>query len=905
MSYSKRLTKDELTALCHEISGQAIKKLFQRNFNEFSQMKPGFRPTALSEDEAIKVFVDNVDRPFIIAYTNIYIKMMLDEIQDDITKHEEEGASYDEALAMALRKSILRNHIDLYFKLNELDAEPEYVETIRASVQDSADENSGDVVPELERQVDIQKAHLDKCLQENADLQLQLDTIHKEFTEQSEKLHDIERELEYYRSLVQFDDRTTLDDLSDKKFDYISVCEVGEPEYNGQSRLSRLADISRNGVIEPFYQIEDSPKTFGNRSKLFYKDGPTNAGIVGVWCWSAVPNTTDPTKDYIVSEYDNHTMVTEIEMIEKCTSLQELVDILKRGINSRLSTARVSFAIYVGKGQFLGIVCNKQDLFVTGDEVKLKESVISLPWYEFSSAETVRLRNNKQYFRNISIGIPSGVVRVKDPLEIVKDIIVARNTWSSFKQQGKTRSEWRVVKDFLSQLDTSSILAKISESCGCSETISQKYLDKFIDEANSYIDGDSLEDQIIVAAISVNEGLLNRCKELLKEDWENENSELIKNTSREYEVYQEKLESAKNEYQNYKELEQNKKAELQKEYEEILERYQDVSSKIEQKEKLADNVESIIAQRIQAAQNNAAEFIANMAFMPKTPIASSMTEAGQKFWYSPSIELDEDKIEKNKDWRDTIEAVSLELEEAGVMKKYTLPLAAFLHAAYIHSIPILLAGPNASDIANAYSVGAKGKLTASLDCLGRYSPSVCEIIQKEKDEIIRIENAFHGEWISVLPQLLSIKNNYYYVIHPYSEDLQIEPRSLYTYMLPLFTELFVEKTASANYVGAKPVESYCEFSGKTQKGVLAQYRKGLQMAPIVNQRIEMILSDMYAMLGTSEKDYGVLFGILSYASATMQMDEILNTIQNSSDNRYRISSDLKDYITAMYGDSNA
>lgn len=38
--------------------------------------------------------------------------------------------------------------------------------------------------------------------------------------------------------------------------------------------------------------------------------------------------------------------------------------------------------------------------------------------------------------------------------------------------------------------------------------------------------------------------------------------------------------------------------------------------------------------------------------------------------------------------------------------------------------------------------------------------------------------------------------------HPYVEDIQVEPKSLYGFMLPLFTEFLVDKKLLVNTMGA-------------------------------------------------------------------------------------------------------
>ena len=61
-----------------------------------------------------------------------------------------------------------------------------------------------------------------------------------------------------------------------------------------------------------------------------------------------------------------------------------------------------------------------------------------------------------------------------------------------------------------------------------------------------------------------------------------------------------------------------------------------------------------------------------------------------------------DELEAHHSWADVINTAVFELAEAGVAEQYRSGLAAFLCAAYIEKQPLLLVGPNAIDIAQAF-----------------------------------------------------------------------------------------------------------------------------------------------------------------------------------------------------------
>ena len=89
---------------------------------------------------------------------------------------------------------------------------------------------------------------------------------------------------------------------------------------------------------------------------MFYKDGPSNSGFVGIWTWSAIPNQNDTSKDYIQSWYNADIDAIEIVTIAKATSLDDLVGLLKEGIEYKPHSRKIMYAFYASKGKYTGIL---------------------------------------------------------------------------------------------------------------------------------------------------------------------------------------------------------------------------------------------------------------------------------------------------------------------------------------------------------------------------------------------------------------------------------------------------------------------------------------------------------------------------------------------------------------------
>ena len=222
--------------------------------------------------------------------------------------------------------------------------------------------------------------------------------------------------------LAQFDDTDTSLLPSVGSDEIISLCGVIS-DYNGQKWLIRYADLSYNGHYQIFYKSEDVPPYFTNRDKIFYKDGPSNDGFYGIWTWSAIPNEKDPSKDYILSRYNSDLDATEVVSISEASNIDDLIKLLKNGIEYQPHSHRVMFAFYVSKGQCMGILCNIKELNTVNGKTTFAEDCIEVPVYRFTSGDIMRLDNGISFYRNAFAGLPSELYQLKNPLDIVKNIV--------------------------------------------------------------------------------------------------------------------------------------------------------------------------------------------------------------------------------------------------------------------------------------------------------------------------------------------------------------------------------------------------------------------------------------------------------------------------------------------------
>lgn len=938
MNYITLLNENEVALLCNIITGKGFKTLFHKYPKDFSKIKPGFRASSISDKEVLSLAIKHADKEFISSFINTSVQKWIEEIEEHCEKLKSLGLDDFSALAETLADSVFSDHIELYFLLSQKEVDDEQLKKMAEQIHKKRDTNVEEAEaidpsssPAMEAaDAVLLREQLSECTQQINVFETQIKTIQEEkdrlerdYANAQQEIQllqqhqvELETELAELRARAIYDDTSESSSVStNSEYDYISICEVMNPDYNGQRTMIRLADIDRKGTIDAFYESEDAPKTFGNRLKLYYKQGPAEPGVIGVWNWSAIPNNNDPSRDYIISSFNAGVRPIEIAIIPDCASVKELLEVLRDGVSFIPSTTRVLVTAYLSRSQYVGFLCRNTDFVQSNNGVKLSPNVISLPRYEFSGRDVVRTSNGKVFYHTLSIGIPLEIVNVKNPFDIVKTIIISRNSWQSFKNTGKTRSEWKTIRDFLGDLDVTTIVDDIVDAINCSRTEAQKMLDEFIEYANTYIDGTSVEDRIISAVVTVNPELTERCKALIMDDWIAENQTAVADATETLENLQNQIKETRLQLAKQKEEADAQLALVKEEHDKLQAALVTLNDDIIAKKQLATDVEAAVEQRIITAQTHAAEFIAGLSFIPKIfvtqaehhsegfNVTSQRTiESHVSASYVPGRELSAEDIEQCNTWNEMLNVISDELVEAGVMPKYAFPLAAYMYSAYLRRYPLLLIGPNSNAIVDAFSGAVSGRTAGILDCTEKYNHSAIELCCSSEDDIIEIVNPFNSNWIERITSIVNINSKYCIAITSFSEDIQIEPKSLYSYMLPVMTEIFVEKIPTGHLLGGYRSQEYRDFPmvklTKSHNSLLSK----MHVIPLVKTRMQLILSNMHEMIGDKNVDYDVLFTLLPYAFATMQMPLLIKAIRDEEKNLV-VSNDLLKLIDSLYGET--
>lgn len=427
---------------------------------------------------------------------------------------------------------------------------------------------------------------------------------------------------------------------------------------------------------------------------------------------------------------------------------------------------------------------------------------------------------------------------------------MSRNSWALFKQSGKTRSEWRIIKDFLENMDTTTIVEDIAQTAKCDIVDAEKFLDKFCEQAKEYIEGVTIEDSLVAAVVYANSEMMERCKKLVTEDWNSEHQLEIEKAQKDLQELEQQIQSVKDKSAKEQQYADDQLAETKKQQNLLLTSLKKIEDDIATKEKLADDVEKNVAEKIRQAQDNASQFIADFAFISQARAINSADKVIERkttdvfqIDYQPGkcLQLNEDWESSN--WEELLETIAEALEDAGVARRYSKPLAAYMYAAFLTDSPLMIIGPSASNIVDAFSGAMFGCTAGILECEENYNPEIIQKCYESGDRVVKIINPFNHNWIARIPDIVKHSDIFFIAVYPYSEDVQIEPKSMFSYMLPVFTEIFIDKEPIRDIQGGRLTNEYEDFSLIEPSRLHTKILKNLHISLFTRNKIQKLFSN--------------------------------------------------------------
>lgn len=673
--------------------------------------------------------------------------------------------------------------------------------------------------------------------------------------------------------------------------DFTSLCYIsGELDNNGKPWLSRIADVE-DGKLVPPRKSERPTKYFENRDQLYWSDGPSESGCIGIWSWSATPRWGEPNRDYINTHYISEYSPIRIIVIPGARTVEYIIEQLINGISATPYICDTLFCFEQQWGNFIGVLCKIEDLVISDKYIKLRDGVHSLPQYSFNIEAVYNWQDKHlRFLKNLYIGEPNCYVSVSGVDEVIRSTILNRITWRTYREtMNGTKREWSNCKLLLERICTESIYEEVAREVACSLEQAKQAVTDFCIHAEDLIDQGDIDSEILAQIVQHHDGLRSQCEEIAAEHWK--------------QSHQIELSSAQSELQEAKETKSQIEREIKNFQDQITSaqsRLEKLKSDIVHYEALGNDTLQAVQKKIGDAQEDVAGFIAELSmFLPQSTVAAS-TISSLCHYKMGTYVSEENEPEICESWRDelallqgNLSFMSFDSDESRDLNKL---LSAFLYAAYVQNIPLLIAGPYAHEFADAVSLSVAGRYAGILTLDGRCDADTIKQLETSDDTVIVIQNIFGKDWDDNLLQSLMRLNKFIIWTRPYTEDLLIEPKGLYNYALPLFTEHFIETKPTNQFIPGMHSKEFCQYPLQKISFNRSKVLQQLGVSKLAASHLHMVLSNASVMIDLRNRDLEFLFAILPFAVLTEQKDflgEILDIEKNISNT---VKAEIKHYL---------
>lgn len=233
-----------------------------------------------------------------------------------------------------------------------------------------------------------------------------------------------------------------------------------------------------------------------------------------------------------------------------------------------------------------------------------------------------------------------------------------------------------------------------------------------------------------------------------------------------------------------------------------------------------------------------------------------------------------------------IRVLKSNLKRSGVSEHYAEGLAKYLIAAYMHKQPLILVGPNSLDIIEAFAAAVCHQTYACLTCDDNYSAQFHNLLGANQERLVVLNNLISSAYIGHLEEILSHKDLFFIATHPYKEDLQVEPKSLYGFMLPIFTEFLVSESASGMYTGISMTNEASLFKlSELEDDYAVSKLNSFAPSPLVLNKVNTLFARMADLIQEDEDDFGykdieMVLALLPLAYAQMKINKLEDAIED-------------------------
>ena len=695
--------------------------------------------------------------------------------------------------------------------------------------------------------------------------------------------------------------------MEDQEEWYVSLCRVNRPDKNNDVWVRRMADLCDGELVK--FNNENSIKIgvsykpkfqYGkDRPFIFNMDGPRIPNVLGIWMWRDYPKPDNPEKYWVESKFVGSKRPLRVVSVPNAHTIENLGNLLKNEkipIPSGDYICDILFCFQSESGMYKGVLCKyDQDLNFKDGYVGLSARVVALPCFIFKEQDIFNYDESLHIILDANLGKPAEYVNIEDPLKAVRDIVIKHFSWNNFKNNVVgTKAEWQKCKLLFSSLCENTLYYEVSKVLYCTEDKAKIYIEELAEKVNALLETGDIDIEILAQIVKNHDGLRLYCEEKIASEWHKNNEKALNDAKSILEKIQCDID-----------LKRDEKKSLDQELSSNQSKLDDLCDQIASYKKIEEGILDAIRKKISEARDDMTGFVADLSIiMPQLSYGTGNKLQRSWKYNRVSVETDSEDVDRNESWKDEIYCIESNLSEKSgnvasfIGKKLVGMLAAFLYSTHLRHVPVLAAGPYGMEMVQALSAAIYGKVTGCLSLGNEYDPNIVGVIDGTEDNIVVIENMFNRGWSDSFPKSFMNIDKHLFWTHPYVEDLFVEPKGLYNYCMPLFTECFIEGRPSANFLFTKRCDEFEEFDEESGRLSLLKYFERLKLSKFLLNRLELIFSDMKKMTNESENDIEVLFGILPFSVLLGKVDVLRDIL----DENVHVSSFIKNIAERYISD---
>lgn len=572
--------------------------------------------------------------------------------------------------------------------------------------------------------------------------------------------------------------------------DIVSLCYVGEmPTKEGSARkvLCRIADYEE-GFYYPckydYSAVRPIPFDDINRDLIFgsQRNFVHDVDTIGLYTWHCEWNDNANRWDTTID--GSPTNIPWIEVFRThCHSLREVVTLIRSGYPIYTAFDKThdyvfciddsgENAVYVYARQLK----EKDGLLFFRDDVQsvLKGSIISRDILSCKCRySTFTEQTERFYYRRTSKWDPKNIIAIKDPIEIVDDIV------RSTVKKAMSRTERKEAFRALDKVNVASVHEQVAQMLHCSTDEASHYAEEYFSSRMARLEADE-GTQLIESLLSCDSNLVDQLTEKIGERWQNEHKQRM-------EQYDSEIAEMKANLDSTTKAASEEEAHLRV----LLEQQTAAEDALNKAVTLQQDVEKQIALRLSEMKENTAKVLVDTAFTRITTMSFSSSVAPVAPTPSTAVAFSApDAVEEI----DIAEAFQDAVDYATRFCAYqesASEFVAFIFAVYACNQPLVLAGEYGQALADFYSIFCTGHECTTVTIDERASvDSIIDLLQVAPHDVVCIVDPFVKDYeearriMDAFPETRFV----FTVRHP--ESLLMEPRSLFNTFLPVLTEFF-------------------------------------------------------------------------------------------------------------------